>query len=296
MSWFVLIFVCAFLFSLVNIIDKFFCGKKFKSVYTLAVLSTFLNVFFVSTLIPFAKFSWQWNWPLFAAIISGPVYVLLWLFWWKGLTTTEISRSTAIYNSSPIFTALMAVLLLGEKLSSLQWGAIIIIIVGAILCSWEKNSSNGRFNTAYLLIIIAALCSSVGSLLSKTAVTHINPLAVYIISAYAGAPFFLLLLIKKEVKEEAKNAIKNRNLLGALIIRGLIGFAGVIFFYLALFSGPVSLVSAVYGITPLLVFVNLIIISRFLPKLIHEDLSRQALLAKGIAIILTVVGVVLINF
>lgn len=219
MSWSFLIIVCAFLFSLVNIIDKFFCAEKFKSVYTLAVLSTFLNVLFVSTLVPFTKIAWSGNWPFFAAVISGPIYVLLWLFWWKGLITTEISRATAIYNTSPIFTALIAVLLLNEKLSFLQWGAIIIIIVGAILCSWEKSRRRASFKTGYLLIVVAALCSSLGGLLSKMAVTYIDPLAVYFISSYVGAPFFLLFLFKKEVKEETKKVMENKNLLGVVLIR-----------------------------------------------------------------------------
>lgn len=70
----------------------------------------------------------------------------------------------------------------------------------------------------------------------------------------------------------------------------------MIFFYLALESGPVSLVLGVYGIIPLLVFINSVIIGRFWPKTIHEDLSRSALLVKGTAIFLTVMGIVLINF
>jgi len=298
MNWLFLIIVCAFLFAVVDIIDKFFCGHKIKSVYTLSVLTGSISVIITSSLLFFVNFKFSWGWPVFFACLSAVFYFFLWLFWWQALKTTEVSRSTAIYNSSPIYTALMAVIFLGETLSIIKWLAIIMIVVGTILCSYEKTNDKkvSRFNIMYLLVILAALCNSLGSIVSKIAVGSINPFVANLIAVYAGAPLFLTLLLKKEVSQELVASVKNVKIIIPFIIRGLIAFIAVICFYLAMKSGPASLVAAGYGTNPLFVFGISVMISRFFPKIIKENITPVVLSQKALAIILIVGGVVLINF
>lgn len=290
MSWFVLILISTNLFAVINLFDKFFCAKKFKNTLAFAVFNCLLSVIFILGLSFFINFSYPIGWPLFLAISSGPVYFLMWVLWWQSLKGGEISRSVTIFNVAPIFNAFLAVLFLAE----LKWLAILLIVAGAVICSWESNARS-RFNYAYILVVLAAIAGAVGNVLSKFAMREIGPLAIYAISFYASLPLYLFLLTKKGVLAEVKASLKTKELVIVLFLRSLINFIAICFFYLTLSSGPVSLVAAVGGIGPLLVFIYSTAVSLFWPKFIKEELHRQALFSKTVAITLIVIGVVLIN-
>ena len=298
MNWLFLIILAAFLFAIVDVFDKIFSCQKIKSVYTLSVLTGIITVFFTSFLLFFVNLKIGLGWPLFFIVISQIFYFLLWIFWWKGLRATEVSRSTAIYSSNPIYTSLIAVIFLSEQLSIIKWIAIFLIVAGTILCSYEKkeNKKTSSFNIMYLLIILAALCASLGNIFSKVALQTIHPFLADILAAYVGLPLCLSLLFKKEVLSETVASIRNKEIIIPLIIRGFISSLAVVFFYLAMQAGPISLVSAAYGVNPVFVFAISIFLSLFFPKINKENLSREVLFLKFLAIFLIVGGVVLINF
>lgn len=294
MSWFWLIFIAVNLFSVNNLFDKFFCGKKFKNTYAFATSVYLLTAIFMIGLSFFVDFSGLYGWPFVLAIASGPIYFLMWIFYWKALATSEVSRAAAIFNTMPIFNAFLAVIFLNEVLLYRKWLAIFLIVAGAVICSWE-NKVKGRFNRAYLLVVLAAMTSSVGNVISKFAAFQIDALALYPISFFVSLPLYLFLLTKKEVTSEVKVAFNDGKTIGILLLRSLINFAAVCLFYLALKTGPISLVAAVNGIGPLLVFIYSTIVSLFWPRFIKEDLGLKTLFSKAVAIILIVVGVILIN-
>jgi len=61
-------------------------------------------------------------------------------------------------------------------------------------------------------------------------------------------------------------------------------------------AGPVSLVVTINNTAPFLVFVYSTAVSFFWPKIIKEELSKQALFTKAIAIIMIVAGAVIISY
>lgn len=298
MSWLILIILCAFFFGVVDIIDKYFCGNKIKSVYTISILTGIIGVVYVSSLFFFIPFKVNFGWPLILAAFSQVFYFFLWLCWWQALKTTEVSRSTAIYNSSPLYAAILAVIFLGEQLTFLKWLSIFLIVGGTIFCSYEakKNTTKENFNPMYLLVILAAIFNSLGGIFSKAALETMGPYVVNIVAAYAGIPLFLSLLIKKEARAELKIILKSKEIIVTFIIRGFIAFLGVLLFYWALQAGPASLVIAGFGVNPLFTFLLSLILSRFFPRIIKENITRPVLLVKFLAILLIVSGVILINF
>lgn len=296
MSWFILILIATGLFSLVNILDKFFCSQKFKNYYAFAVATNLFGWIFLLGIVPFTDFSNSLGWPLFFALISGPVYLSMWILFWKALEKGEVSRVAAIFNVRPIFTSLLAVFLLGEIISLQKWVAIILVIMGALLASWEGNKKeSGRFNLAYLLVILSAFAAALGDILSKFALVKISPFGVYFWSSFASLPIIFIFLGRKAVRNELKLNLKDKQSLISLLFRGFISVVAVCFFYLALEKGPASLVVTVGASSPILVFIFTILLSHFRPKFIKEELNRSVLLSKALAIILIVSGVILIN-
>jgi len=293
-SWFWLIFIATNLFSVSDLIDKFLCAKKFKNTYAFAVSTFLLSIVFIIGLSFFVNWSHLYGWPFFLALASGPLYFLMWILLWKALVSNEASRAIAVFNTMPIFNALLAAFFLNEVISGSKWLAIILIAIGAVICAWE-NKADAKFNRAYLLVILSAFVAAVANIISKFAASQIDALTLYPISFLGSLPFYGLFLLKKEVLEEVKVNLRKKKVLAVLFIRTLVTFMAVCFFYLALAKGPASLVLAVNGIGPLFVLIYAVIASLFLPKYIKEELDSSTLLQKSLAIILIVSGVILIN-
>lgn len=298
MSWFILTILSINFYALVDVLDKILGDKQFKNTFAYAAITYILACLVLPLLLFWTDFSSvKLDTYFFYAAISGPFYFLLWIFWWTGIKKVEVSRAGAVYSSMPIFSALFAFLFLHEVISLSKGLAILLIILGGFFISLEfKKTAKEKLNSAYLWIILAAVASAGGNLVSKIAVAEINPFAVYFISALAGAPFYLSLLIKTKVREEISFNLKSRKVFLVLILRSFLSVFGSALFYLAIISGPISLVAAILGAIPALIFLYSGLLSFFFPKLIKENITPAVLLQKAAAIILIVGGVVLINF
>ncbi len=293
-SWLLFIFIAANLFSWLSILDKFFCEKQFKNTYSLAFLVNLFGLAFIFILSFFIKFSFSLSLPFLAALASGPFYLLMWILWWKAIQSGEISRASAIFGTAPFFTALLAIVFLGEVLTQSRWLAIFLIVGGTIICSWERKTHK-KINSAYVLVILAAMVAAVGNVLTKMAASEIEAMAIFALAVYGCIPFYLLFLIKKEVRAEVKKSLRNKKLMSGLFIRTLIWVVANGLFYLSMAGGPVSLVTAVNATGPVFVFIYSILLSLFLPRFIKEEINPQVLLTKTLAILSIVGGVILIN-
>jgi len=295
MSWISLAFISINLFALGSIFDKYFCSKKFKNVYSYMLTANLLSLIYVIALTSVTKYENLSGWPLFATIISGPIFFLQWLLLYKALSTAEVSRVAVVLNIAPVFTASLAAIFLNEAITSAKLLAILTIITGAAICSYEKKGGKFKLNTAYIYVILAALTAAIGANLSKFAISQINPYAVFTISFYAGLPFVLLLLFKKNILIEVKKNLASKKTFITLLIARLFTFSAITLFYLAIAKGPVSLVAAINGSGPVFIFIYSIIFTLFFPKIIKEKITPVILTQKALAIILIIIGVIIIR-
>lgn len=106
-----------------------------------------------------------------------------------GELTVPAGPASFIINTMPVFTALIAVSVLGERFG--QWGwigtAISFIGVGIIAVSSDTGIS---LNTGALYILGAAVCAAVATILQKPLLTRYPPFAVTAFVLLLGAlPF-----------------------------------------------------------------------------------------------------------
>ena len=296
MSWIILTLLANTFFSLTNIFDKFFNSKKIKSVYTFAFLLNLIYFFFIIAVSLFMWKTFVINWSVLYSAIAGVLWFLMWIFFWKAMQTGEVSRVTAIFFAQPIFSAIIAVLFFGEKLNSFKWLAILMIVVGAFLSSWEGKNKKFTFNKAYLFAIAAALLSASGNAISKFAMNGLPSLTVNSVAFFSTIPLYLLLLKNKKVFVEVKKNLKDRAVMTQFFVRGLIGYLGIFSWMLALGAGPLALTSALSGTQPIFVLILSIVCSILLPKYIHEEISKKSLIEKSLAIFLIVAGAMIISF
>ena len=69
------------------------------------------------------------------ALVSGAFYGLGAHILIHVLYTKEVSRAIPVYQTYPIFTALIAFLFLGERLSGVEWVAVLAVVAGAAMIS-----------------------------------------------------------------------------------------------------------------------------------------------------------------
>ncbi len=295
MSWILYTFFAVNFFSVANIFDKYFVSKKYKSIYSFAVI---LNIFYLVFFIImgfFIRKTFVLNAGLFWTVMASLSYYAMWIFWWKGLATGEVSRVIAIFFTSPIFNALMAVIFLKESLSVLKWLAIFLIVIGAILSSWEGKKSKKGFNIAYVFALISAVFASAGNVLSKQAMVYWPALTVQVVGYSVALPLYLLLLLNKQVLEETKKTFTNIRLSSFIFFRSFIGFLANCSFTLSLGVGPASLVVALNGAQPMVILIYSTLITLFYPRFLKEDISKKALFLKTFAIVLIIIGAIIIS-
>lgn len=79
---------------------------------------------------PIVKQNWHW------LVAIGITLSLHFSTWFQSLSMTSVAASVVLVNSSPIFTAILSTILLGEALRRRSWIGIIIAVAGAVFLAW----------------------------------------------------------------------------------------------------------------------------------------------------------------
>jgi len=63
--------------------------------------------------------------------------------WFQSLKMTTVAASVVLVDSSPIFTAILSTLFLGEALRRRSWAGIVVASIGAIFLAWGDFGGSG---------------------------------------------------------------------------------------------------------------------------------------------------------
>ena len=111
------------------------------------------------------------------------------LFYYKGLRTLGASGNSAIFSVYPLYSALLAVVLLSEVLSGENWLGIFCIILGVVFIDLSihgSNSAEGKTGRKNLIFpIIGGVMLGVSSIIRKFALNICNAPVLGVAVAYA---------------------------------------------------------------------------------------------------------------
>lgn len=110
-----------------------------------------------------------------------------------GEVTVGAGSASVLINTAPIFTALLAVAFLGERLRVLGWVGMAVSFFGAALISIGESEGFGLSPRAFL-ILIAALSSSIYFVIQKPYLRKYGALAFTTYAVWAGALLSLVFL------------------------------------------------------------------------------------------------------
>jgi len=282
-------------------IDKYLVEKYFKHSDT-AVLMVF-TAFIGLLMLPFIWFYKPQTLAIAPAsiavmMVSGILYMGAMLFYLRAIQSAEASVVAPLFQASTIFTFILAYLLLGETLSLVNAGGVALIILGALLLSFDSSFKFRKFKLRLLLLMLAAtFVLALSSVIFKYFAVR-DEFWSTTFWTYAGEALFGvgILLVPKYLKQFM--TLLKTNTAPLLAVNGaneLINLGGGLGVRFASLLAPVALVSAVSSTTTLFVFGFGVLLTLFLPKLGREDLSRANLIQKGSAALLVALGVLLAN-
>ena len=234
------------------------------------------------------------GWPLAAAVGSNVLRVCAITISLHTMRTEEVSRIIPVVQTSPIFVALMAVPLLGERLLWLDWLAIFIVVSGAVIISLRHGGGRLKLGTSFFKLIGASLLLAAADVSAKYALGYVDFWQMYWLTAAVMALTFLGIGLRRRFWRELVIMPQRNRTLAIVVANESVGVVGAIMLFTAISAGPVSLVSAINASRPLFVLVFSLIISLIVPSFTHWEPGRSAFMLRLAATVMIVGGIVTI--
>ena len=207
-----------------------------------------------------------------------------------------------------MFSAPLALIILKDALSFEQILASCFLLIGLLFLVflpkakknfWEKlwqrwSIENNFSKKAVYLALLSALTYALFFVGSKFAYIEQEFLSAFLWTRLGAALFASFFLFSRKARQEIikllsrKPGNSKKQLL--LIFNQSLGAIGFILQNYAIFLGPVALVNALQGVQYVWIIILSTLISVFAPKILKEDLSKNILLQKVLAVILISIG------
>lgn len=157
--------------------------------------------------------------PLIIIFSKSFVIVIAWILSLHAIQKMPISLYSVINLSRIVFSIIMSVIFLGEKLTTLLIIGTIIIILGLFLVNKESNVKNEKETSlkVILILLVSCLLNSVSAIIDKQVLKYINPIQLQFWFLFFLAMCYWIILLFKNKKLDFKNIKKNYWILIAAI-------------------------------------------------------------------------------
>jgi len=289
MLWVVLVIISAFIYSIVNIIDKAVISNEVKDpiiatfVYAAATFVMFGAIgFFVDVSLSFNSFMLIF---LTGIIVSIGVFLYYYL-----LKKGEVSTLIPFFSIFPVFVVIMAYLFLGEELSLIKYVGMGILVFGAFMISLNDHKLKFGFNRFFILSIVTVFIAALVIVLIKYLTFELSVLKMlFWLGMGNGVIAFLLIIFHHpHLRKKGRKGVKH------LAVSNILTVVGDLFALFAISLGSVSLVSALGRVKLLFVFFEASFLSVFYPKMLKEKITKSIFAKKLFAIIIIIVGAALV--
>jgi uncharacterized membrane protein len=304
MTWFIVALGAPFVWSLVNHCDKIILSRYFKGggsgglMIFVGVVAIPLSIF-IGFLYP--EVFLVGSTEIAYLIVSGLLYNVAVFLYLKALETEDASYIVPFWQLAPVFSYILGVMFLQEYLSTDKLLASLIVIFGALILSLEfKKGQRISINkgTAGIMMLSALFIACTNVFFKKSAIDDLPFVVSMFWNQIGMAIFAVAFFADTKFRREFNDVIqKNSNSVLALnIFEQIAEVVGIIINNFAILLAPVALVVLVeYTAQPLFVFIEGIIFTLLFPKLVHEDLSKNNLIQKLVAIIIMGIGLYMIT-
>ena len=252
MSWVALALIGAAVSALVNVFDKTVIYRYAATPRTLPLLIGIAQTFVGIVLLPIVGIPDSATASLCIwALVSGALFGISAQFLMRVLFAEEVSRTIPVFQTFPMFTAIFAFFLLDEELRSIDWLAIMAVVVGAVTLSLRIDAQYRRLllRKSFMLLLIGSAIQGSAHIFGKIAVDELPVLFTHALRSLALGGVFLAFNLRSEPWQDVRGFIRDRSPALRFVAMNELVFAsiGLGLALWALSLGHAALVTALSG-------------------------------------------------
>jgi len=296
-TWIIFALLAPALWAITNMMDSKLRNVHIQNEFVLTTFAGFIGLL-AFLFVPIYGFSFPGINILVISIFAGIVYIYAMVPYFKALAIEDASVVITLWGITPILLPFFAKLFLCENLLMIQYLGFFIILGGGVLISVKRNVLKKiHFSKAILLMLISGLMLDAYYLLEKYVYQNQpfwNGFLWIRLGSFFGALTILLIPRHRKLFVNVKNSLSSKSmrlLLGGEVLN-LIAMVSIGF---ALSLGSVTLVRSLMNFQSLFLIIFVIIFSKYFPRLYKEELNKNIMVTKFIAVLLLLFGLYLIG-
>ena len=199
MEWYIFAGLCAILGGISSIVEKKTLRKQHAMEFS-TVLAIF-NCIIVLPLILNADFSQMTTKYYLIAFGVSCVGSVAFLLVAKSLRHMDISQASPLLNFGPVFVAILAFFMLGEKITAVQISGILLLILGSYILEIDHGFQSildpirKMFTSRHTIyIFVALILYAFSSMGDKIILTAVSPITYIIVVQFFLAVNFLVMI------------------------------------------------------------------------------------------------------
>jgi len=301
MNWLIITILAYFILAVVFLIDKYLLVNAIPNPKVYAFLIGIAGLLLL-VLIPFVNFYIPSAQQIILSFFAGATFIFALYWFYKALQNFDASQIVpAVGALNPFFVlSFVYISSLGKEFpSNREILSIILLVAGAVLITIEKGKTiNGE---SMKLSLMAALFFSLSFVLTKYVYLE-QPFLNGLIWTRLGGVLMALILfflwddIKKDIFGQ-KDAFKRKSL-GILILNQTAGAGAGLLQNWAIALAPllyVAFINALQGVQYVFLLIFSIVLSFKFPQILKEQITKEVIVQRIIAIFLIGGGLVLLS-
>jgi drug/metabolite transporter (DMT)-like permease len=192
------------------------------------------------------------------------------------------SPATAIKNSAPVISALLAAILYQEPVTPIRWAAIVAIVFGVALVTWKRGAGVRHWlDVGVMFAIASALSYGVRPLFLKFGLEAANlPLTAAFVGAIAALVYALSFGDRSGLRTAHRDPAFR-----LFLVSGVLQSIGFLALTLGLSGGEVSVVYPVTASAPLFTLGFTVILLRGKERLTLQIVAGAVLVVLGVIVL-----------
>jgi len=296
MDWFIFALMASLLWAVGVVIDKYILTEHMPDPFSYQLFYTITEAPIL--LLPlFTSISFAFPWFALGILGGFGTYLGL-ILYFRAMAIEEASRVISLLYISPIFVLPLAYIFLEEILSLPSYFGVAFLVFGAILISHKKvKGKKGVISPTLGLILASDVVWAGYEVLTKYVLDTIEYTSYLFWNFIGTAMIAFSLFCFPKIRGSFLSDIQrvNKTVHFWRIINTSLNFFAVVFYYIAISSGLVSLVVTALSLEPFFVFMLTLPLSLYVPRILKEETEKKVLTIKAIAIILIIFGTWLIT-
>lgn len=298
MTWFFIALAAPFLWALVNISDQYLVARYSTGVRGsggLVLFSSLIGIFVATLIGIFTKGVFEISTldKLLLILTGGATiaWIILYLF---TLEIEDVSTVVPWFLMVPIFGYVLGYIFLDEILSSQQLIGSFIVLFGVFLISIDFSGQKKKFKwqSAFYMLVACFLVAISGVIFKYVAISDNFWISSF--WGYAGLGVFGIFIFLFIPKYRKEFMLMNKNggvkIFTLNTISEILTVFGNLLTNYAILLAPVTMVYLVGSFQPAIVLFLTLLATKFFPNIVKENLTKNILLPKIIALTLMLFG------